>query len=127
VNEIKPIRVLIADDNASMRKVIRTFVEDISNVEICAVARDGAEALESARTLKPDVLILDVAMPRLNGVEVASLIKKSLPRAKVILFTMYEDSVGKTLAKSAGVDVILAKTRGISALTEKINAVIEEG
>jgi len=110
-----------------MRKVIRTFVEDISNVEICAVARDGAEALESARTLKPDVLILDVAMPRLNGVEVASLIKKSLPRAKVILFTMYEDSVGKTLAKSAGVDVILAKTRGISALTEKINAVIEEG
>jgi len=126
VNDGKPIRILIADDSASMRKVLRSFLEELSNLEICAVARDGAEALESARVLKPDILILDVAMPQLNGVEVASIAKKMLPRAKVILFTMYDDRIGETLAKHAGVDVVLAKTGGITALTDKITSVLEQ-
>jgi DNA-binding NarL/FixJ family response regulator len=121
-----PIRVLVADDNASMRKIIRSFLEQLPYVEICAVATNGTEAVDAARAMEPDLLILDVVMPELSGVEVASVVKKTLPRAKVILFTMYGDAVGKTLAKSAGVDIVLAKTTGLAALSEKINSVLEE-
>jgi len=109
-----------------MRKIIRSFLEELPDVEICAVAKNGTEAVDAARTLEPDLLILDVVMPDLSGVEVASVVKKTLPRSKVILFTMYGDTVGKALARSAGVDIVLAKTRGLSALSEKINAVIDE-
>src|SRR5215471_7118367 len=119
------IRVLVADDNPSMRKIIRSFLEQLPHVEICSVATNGTEAA-AARSLEPDLLILDVVMPGLSGVEVASVVKKILPRAKVILFTMYEEKVGRTLAKSAGVDIVLAKTGGLAALSEKINCVIEE-
>jgi|SRR5215470_1302947 len=122
----EPIRVLVADDNASMRKIIRSFLEELPHVEICAVAKNGTEAVDAARAFEPDLLILDVVMPELSGLEVASVVKKTLPRSKVILFTMYGDTVGKALAKSAGVDIVLAKTRGLSALSEKINSVIEE-
>jgi DNA-binding NarL/FixJ family response regulator len=118
--------VLVADDSASMRKIIRSFLEELPHVELCAVATNGTEAADAARTLEPDLLILDVVMPGLSGVEVATVVKKILPRAKVILFTMYEEKVGKTLAKSAGVDIVLAKTGGLSALSDKINAVIDE-
>ena len=120
------IRVLVADDNATMRKIIRMYLEELPQVEICAVTRNGAETVDAARALEPDLLILDVVMPGLSGVEVASVVKKILPRAKVILFTMYEERVGRALAKYAGVDIVVAKTRGLSALSEKINSVLED-
>lgn len=118
--------MLVADDNPSMRKIVRTFLEELPRVEVCAVATNGTEAVDAARAFEPDLLILDVVMPGLSGVEVASVVKKILPRAKVILFTMYEDRVGRALAKSAGVDIVLAKTRGLSALSDKLNSVLEE-
>jgi DNA-binding NarL/FixJ family response regulator len=120
------IRVLVADDSPTMRKIIRSFLQELPHVEICAVATNGTEVADFARMQKPDLLILDVVMPGLSGVEVASVVKKILPHSKVILFTMYEEKVGRTLAKSAGVDIVLAKTGGLAALSDKINAVIEE-
>lgn len=121
----KPIRVLIADDNYSMRRVIRSFLEEYPDVEVCAVTANGTEAVDAARALKPDLLIVDVVMPGLNGVEVASVVKKSLPRAKIVLFTMYGDTVGKSLVNSSGVDVVIPKSKGVSALAEQISAAIE--
>jgi len=125
VRKSKPIRVLVADDNYSMRKVIRSFLEGFPDVEVCAVTANGTETVEAALALKPDLLIVDVVMPGLSGVEVAGLVKKSLPHARIVLFTMYGDTVGKTLIKSAGVDVVIPKSKGVSALTEQISAAIE--
>ena len=121
-----PLRVLIADDNQSMRTAIRRVLEDLPNTEVCAVATDGREAIEMALTLKPDLLIVDLVMPGLSGVEVIGVIKKKLRTAKFILFTMYEDKVGKFLTTSAGADVVIEKSKGLSALTEKIEAIIAE-
>lgn len=72
------------------------------------------------------MLILDVVMPGLNGVEVAGILKKRLPAATIILFTMYEDAVSKNLTERAGVDIVIEKSRGLRLLTEKITSVIAE-
>src|SRR4029077_2296571 len=97
-----PLRVLIADDNRTMRTAIHRVLDDLPNIEVCAVATDGPEAVEMALTIKPDLLIVDLVMPGLSGVEVIGVLKKKLPTAKFILFTMYEDKVGKFLTASAG-------------------------
>lgn len=121
-----PKRVLVADDHYSMRKTIVSFLRELPQIEVCAVTANGTESVEAALALKPDLLILDVVMPGLSGVEVAAIVRKSLPASKFILFTMYGDTVGGTLAKSAGVDVVLPKSKGLSALAEKIDSVLEE-
>jgi two-component system, NarL family, response regulator LiaR len=121
-----PLRVLIADDNRSMRTAIHRVLDDLPNVKVCAVATDGPEAVEMALTFKPDLLIVDLVMPGLSGVEVIGVLKRKLPKAKFILFTMYEDKVGKFLTLSAGADVVIEKSKGLSGLTKKIEAVIAE-
>jgi NarL family two-component system response regulator LiaR len=126
VNARLPLRVLIADDNRSMRTAIRRVLDDLSNIEVCAVATNGREAVDMALTHKPDLLIVDLVMPELSGVEVIGVLKRKLPKAKFILFTMYEDKVGKFLTLSAGADVVIEKSKGLSGLTEKIEAVIAE-
>jgi DNA-binding NarL/FixJ family response regulator len=73
--------------------------------------------------LRPDLIILDVLMPQLNGIEVASLLKKNLPEAKIILFTMYGEYV-QTLASAAGVDVVLPKPDGLTPLMRAIESVL---
>jgi two-component system invasion response regulator UvrY len=126
VNERNPLRILIADDNFSMRTAINRLLENLPNVEVCAVASTGIEAVDAGLAFKPDLLIIDQVMPGLSGVEVIGILKKSLPKAKFILFTMYEDKVGKFLTKSAGVDVVIEKSQGLSLLTKKIESVIAE-
>jgi|SRR5579871_363476 len=117
-----PIRILIADDNDVVRKLIRQSLEKRGDIEICAQTADGRETVAAAIALKPDVLVLDVRMPSLNGVEVAAIVKKELPAARIILFTMYDDYVGMGVAAAAGVHSILSKPDGIS----KLLAVVEE-
>ena len=125
VTKKKRMRVLVADDNPTMRRIIRSFLDELPDVEVCAEVSDGVAAVDAAREQKPDLVILDVVMPGLSGVEAAALIKKFLPRAKAILFTTYGDAVGKTLANSVGVDIVIPKIEGgLAALSEKISAVI---
>jgi DNA-binding NarL/FixJ family response regulator len=120
-------RVLIADDNKLVRRAIRTLLAKWPDVEICGEADDGRKTIEAAVACRPDVLILDVRMPELNGIEVASLLKKTLPEIKTVLFTMYSDHVGRDLAAAAGIDVILPKVDGLSALTDAINSLLRTG
>lgn len=117
-------RVLIADDNEPMRRVICSLLEQRTDVEVCAQTADGRQTIEAARALRPDLMILDVLMPGLNGIEVATLMKKELPDTKTILFTMFGGYVGKKLALAAGVDAIIAKEEGASALVEALNSLL---
>ena len=126
VTKKKAIRVLVADDNPTMRRIICAFLKKLQNVEVCAEATDGTMAVEKARNLKPNLLILDVVMPGLSGIEAAALIKKFLPHAKVIVFTLYDDKIGNTLANFSGVDVLIPKTAGLDALSNKINSLLAE-
>jgi DNA-binding NarL/FixJ family response regulator len=119
-----PKSVLIADDNKIVRKMLKLVLAKMPDVRLCAETSDGREAVEAARALRPDLLILDVRMPELNGVEVASILKKDLPDAKTLLFTMYGDLVGLKIAAVSGVDIVLPKVDGAAALVRAINNLV---
>jgi DNA-binding NarL/FixJ family response regulator len=120
---MKP-RVLVADDNEVVRKTLRTYLKARGDLELCAESSNGREAVAAALALKPDLLILDVVMPELNGIEVSVVLKNALPEARIILFTMYGDSIGKNLAAAAGVNVILEKADGLAKLVNVLDCFI---
>ena len=83
-------RILIADDHELVRRGIRSLLEDHSGWEICGEARDGREAVELCRQLDPDLILLDIEMPGLNGLEVARQIGSTSPRTRVIILTVHD-------------------------------------
>jgi len=84
------LRLLIADDHAVVRAGLRALLESHKGWQVCAEAADGRDAVEKAAKFKPDVIILDIGMPSLNGVEAARRIHKVLPRAEILILTMHE-------------------------------------
>jgi DNA-binding NarL/FixJ family response regulator len=116
-------RVLIADDNLYVRYVIRTFLHDQHEIEICGEAVDGVEAIEKTRHLKPDLVLLDLSMPSLNGAEVALILKNTAPDVRIIMFTMYSSKLSPSLKSALGVDAILSKPDDMGHLVESINTV----
>jgi DNA-binding NarL/FixJ family response regulator len=112
--------VLIADDSPTIRTLIRTFLESQAGVGVCGEAIDGVDAIEKAKELKPDLIVLDLAMPRMNGAEAASVLKRLMPDVPIILFTMYEDLMVKSRAAAFGVDLVLSKPDGISQMVEHV-------
>ena len=116
--------ILIADDSQFMRRMIRTCFEDESSFAVCGEAVDGDEAVAMAQELKPDLIVLDFAMPRLNGIEAAQALQPVLPMTPKILFTSYTDVVSEQVARSAGVSAVLSKTDGIDKLMKEIRKLL---
>jgi DNA-binding NarL/FixJ family response regulator len=114
--------ILIADDNPNIRQLLRTFLETQTGVRVCGEAHSGADALDKAKSLKPDVVVLDLAMPMLNGIEAASVLKRALPKSRVVLFTMKVDGLGKSLASAIGIDFVLSKEESIHKLVDYIKS-----
>jgi DNA-binding NarL/FixJ family response regulator len=113
-------RILIADDSESVRMVIRTFLESREGFEVCGEAANGVDAIEQAKKLNPDLVILDLAMPRMNGAAAASVLKRAMPNVPIILFTMYDEVMGKALAAAVHVDLVLAKPNGLHDMVAHI-------
>jgi len=84
------LQILIADDHSVVRAGLRTLLESRSGWAVCAEAVDGRDAVEKATKLKPDVAVLDIGMPLLNGVEASRRIKKSSPKTEILILTMHE-------------------------------------
>ena len=105
--------ILIADDSATIRTLIRAFIENRAGFEVCGEAVDGADAIEKAKELKPDLIILDLAMPRMNGAAAASVLKRRMPKIPIILFTMYDELMSETFSSAVQVDLVLSKPNGL--------------
>ncbi len=120
---VKPVTVLIADDSACMRLSVRLLIEDRHAALVIREAVDGVDAIEKAKKSKPDLILLDLAMPRLNGAEAATILKNEMPETPVILFTMVTDLHANAVSKAIGVDFI-SKVDGIPKLLERVDALL---
>jgi DNA-binding NarL/FixJ family response regulator len=121
------IRVLIADDHAIVRDGVRALLALSDDVTVVGEAADGREAIDLARRLKPDVILMDIAMPGLGGLEATIEIRKEDPQAKILVLTQYEDREYIRRFLKAGVSgYVLKKTAG-SELTTAIRAVYRGG
>ena len=118
-----PKCILIVDDNDIVRTIIRFFLET-EGFEVCGEAADGGDAIEKAKQLKPDLIVLDVAMPRMNGVEAASVLKRMMPDVPIVWFTMYKEAVGHSLTAAVGVDAVLSKPDGVAGLVECVQGLL---
>jgi CheY-like chemotaxis protein len=118
-----PKIVLIADDRASMRRSVKFLLERRHADLVVQEAVDGVEAIELAKQTKPDLILLDLAMPRLNGVEAATILRNTLPGTPIILFTMYTDLHADLLSGFLGVDFI-SKVDGLPKLLERVDALL---
>jgi DNA-binding NarL/FixJ family response regulator len=117
-------RILIVDDNSSIRCLLREFLETHTPFTVCGEAENGAEAIQRAKELEPDLILLDLSMPLMSGAEAAPVIKKMLPGTKIVLFSMYVDSVLRSLAATIGVDLALSKSDGVTQLGEHLKALL---
>jgi two-component system, NarL family, response regulator LiaR len=91
MTEGEPIRVLIADDHAIVREGLRALIETEAGIELVGEACDGLEAIWLARTLEPDVLLLDLVMPHLDGLEAIAEIQKQAPRTRILVLTSFAE------------------------------------
>jgi DNA-binding NarL/FixJ family response regulator len=120
-----PKRILIVDDGPEVRQVMRAVFEARTTYEICGEAANGAEAIEKALALKPDLMLLDIAMPLLNGVEVASVLGRSMPGLPIVLYTMYNELLGSSLATAVGARAVVSKADGFSKLLQCVQGLLE--
>jgi DNA-binding NarL/FixJ family response regulator len=111
-----PKQILIADDGTTVRQVIRALLETRTGFKVCGEAVDGLDAIEKAKALKPDLILLDLAMPRMNGAEAASVLRNLMPKVPIVLFTMYDESIVQSLTSAIGVNAVLSKPDGMGNL-----------
>jgi two-component system, NarL family, invasion response regulator UvrY len=115
--------ILLADDNSSVRKAIRVYLE-LSGFRVCGEAVDGLDALEKAAALQPDFIILDLAMPGMNGFDAARKLHEVVPKTHLVIFTLYKDMVNRPEAPEVGIEAVVSKSDGMMALVEKMTSLM---
>lgn len=120
--DLRPKRILIVDDSGVVRRVVRSVLETQTEHQVCGEAVDGVDAIEKAKALQPDLVVLDLAMPRMNGLEAAMILKDAMPRPRIVLFTMYGESLGASL--TLNVDAVLSKPEGINRLASCVQTLL---
>jgi two-component system response regulator NreC len=119
---MKKVRILIADDHEVMREGTRLLIERQPGWEVCGIAGTGREAVERAITLKPDIVVLDMGLPDLDGLEVARQIKQSVPDAELLMFTAHDSDDLIHEAFEAGARSFVPKSEAAEHLIEAIKA-----
>lgn len=121
---MKPIRVLLVDDHALVRAGIRALLQTLQGIEVVAETGDGVEVLLLIETHRPDVLLMDVAMPGMNGLEAAARVVKNFPTVHVVMLSMHANEEYVLKALRVGADGYLMKDAGTPELELAIRAVV---
>jgi len=121
------IRILIADDHPIVRRMVRSTLEQHPLFEVCGEAFDGARAIEAAQRLKPDVVVLNITMPVLNGLETAREIAAKVPESAIVILSTHADERLIDEAKKIGARAYVAKTKAGEALVKAIESAIAGG
>jgi two-component system nitrate/nitrite response regulator NarL len=123
----RKLRILIADDHPIIRKAVRSTLERHPRFEVCGEAEDGFKAIQEAHKLRPDVVVLNVSMPVLNGLEAAREIKATLPETAIVILSSSVDQRFIEEAKKIGARAYIAKTKAGEALVKAIEAAVIGG
>lgn len=123
----EPLRVLLADDHAVVRKGIREFLEEDGEITVVAEATDGYAAVRLARDYQPEVAVLDVQMPGINGIEAARQIKAAQPGVRVLILTAYDDGSYVLALLRAGADGYVLKSADPEELVRSVQLVAAGG
>ena len=116
--------VLIADDNAFVRTALYEFFQREPDFMVCGVAENGRDAVEEACRLRPDLIVLDMVMPEMDGLEAARLLKEVMPEVPLIMYSAADDEARRA-AKLAGVAEIIPKSQRVSALIHAARGLVQ--
>jgi DNA-binding NarL/FixJ family response regulator len=119
------IRILIVDDHEATRHVVRSVLTQYIGWEVCGEAADGEDAITKANCLRPDVIILDIRMPKLGGLEAAKAIKTQLPKIKILFLTQYDSAAVLPLALQSGGQGLVSKYNMNGDLIPALEALLE--
>jgi two-component system NarL family response regulator len=125
IAEDEVIRVLIADDQALFRRGLYVVLGTEENIEVVAEAEDGEQAIAKAEEMAPDVVLMDVRMPRVNGIEAASRIRETLPSTKILMLTVSDEEDDLYEAIKAGANGYLLKEISVEEVASAIRAVVQ--
>jgi two-component system, NarL family, response regulator NreC len=119
------MRILVADDAELVRRAVRNLLSEVANWEICGEAADGPEALQKARELQPNLVLLDINMPSESGLKTAGDIRRELPSVKILIMSLHDAQQFLAGAIAAGADGCLDKTRMATDLVPAIQKLFQ--
>lgn len=121
---MEKINLFIVDDSQGLRKLIKEILDKESDFKILGEAEDGVEAVEKIRSTKPDLVLMDIWMPKMNGLAAARQLKKDLPELKILVLTIFDSPEYREAAKKSGVNGFLKKSSIIKELIPTIRKIM---
>lgn len=120
---METIKILLVDDHTIVRQGIRALLESVPEIEVIGEAENGKTAVEMAESLRPDIMIIDISLPLLNGLEVTRRVRRSVPECKILVLTMHENEMYVSQILRTGASGYLVKKTAVSELILAIKAV----
>jgi DNA-binding NarL/FixJ family response regulator len=122
-----PVRsVLVVDDNPSIRKIVCELFTREGDFEVCGQAENGREAIEKAQLLQPSLIVTDLSMPLMNGLEETRILKKLMPPVPVIIYSAHIDSFVEEEGLAAGASAVVSKYEAVASMIGKAREVLDE-
>ena len=116
--------VLIAEDHAATRQAICSLFTSQEDFEVCGDAENGQEAVEIAQVLRPDLIVLDLSMPVMDGIATARALRQLMPALPIIVFSEYSDVLSEREARSEGISALVSKAEPVSVLLDEARSVL---
>ena len=124
---MKTTRILIADDVPQVRRELRTLLSLLDNIDIVGEAENGQNAIELAKALRPDVILMDVEMPIMDGISATRSIKQCCPSCRIIILSIHTEEAVHAQARSAGADDFVDKGAPLTTLLQAIKPIYLKG
>jgi len=122
-----PVRsVLVVDDNPLVRRMLCELLTREGDFDVCGEAENGREAIEKAQLLRPNLIVTDLSMPVMNGLEETRVIKKLMPAVPVIILTAHSDPFVEKEARAAGVSAVVSKSEAVAVLITKARGLLDQ-